>query len=205
MKQTFTKIYQTNEWGNEQSVSGQGSSLEQAQKAISGIDELILNYSISSILDLPCGDMNWMRHVDLSKVNYLGGDIVAEIIENNNLLYAKENITFKVMNLIQDSLEKVDLIIVRDCFVHFSFENIRQAIKGIKRSKSTYLLCTNFIGTKLNYDIVSGDWRPINLNIKPFHFPKALEIIAETIPENYKLEFREKSLALWKIEDLPNF
>lgn len=205
MKQTFTEIFQSNEWGNEQSVSGQGSSLEQTQQAIDGINQLIQDYSITSILDIPCGDMNWMRHVNLHTINYLGGDIVDELIRKNNALYAGDNIHFKVMNLVEDSLEQVDLIIVRDCFVHFSYENILHAVQQIKKSKSIYLLCTNFSDAKINYDVVSGDWRPINLRLKPFCFPQPILIIEEAIHQKFKRDFRGKSLTLWKIEDLPDF
>ena len=58
------------------------------------------------------------------------------------------------MDLINDDLPKVDLIIVRDCLVHFSNKDIFKAIENIKQSKSKYLLVTTFSDLKKNENIV---------------------------------------------------
>ena len=71
-----------------------------------------------------------------------------------------------------------------------------------KKSKSTYLLTTTFKKQSVNYDIVTGDWRPINLLKKPFNFPKPIMVIEENSPKGYKKEWRGKSLSLWRISDL---
>ena len=38
---------------------------------------------IKSFLDIPCGDYNWISTVDKIGIQYIGRDIVAEIIESN--------------------------------------------------------------------------------------------------------------------------
>lgn len=53
----------------------------------------------------------------------------------------------------------------------------------------------------LNYDIVTGDWRPINLEKAPFNFPTPMLVIEEQYDENFKKEFRAKLLAIWRIDD----
>lgn len=35
---------------------------------------------ITSVVDLPCGDMNFIQHVDLDNASYIGCDIVPEIV-----------------------------------------------------------------------------------------------------------------------------
>ena len=55
---------------------------------------------ITSVLDIPCGDFNWMQKVDLSNIEYIGADIVEELIKKNIEIYeGKNNLRFKVLNL----------------------------------------------------------------------------------------------------------
>jgi hypothetical protein len=41
---------------------------------------LLRQFEIHSLLDLPCGDFNWMQHVDLQGIKYTGGDIVEALV-----------------------------------------------------------------------------------------------------------------------------
>jgi hypothetical protein len=59
-----------------------------------------------------------MSKVNLTDVDYLGSDIVPEIIDKNNHDYASESIKFKTLDLTVDSLAEADLIFTRDCLVH---------------------------------------------------------------------------------------
>jgi cyclopropane fatty-acyl-phospholipid synthase-like methyltransferase len=156
---------------------------------------------ILTVLDIPCGDFHWMRNVDLSKVEYIGADIVKEIIKNNKDRYEKSNITFLHMNLIEDPLPQVDLILMRDCLVHMSYDDIFKSLDNVCRSKSQYLLTTTFTGRQDNKDIVTGDWRTLNLQIAPFLFPKPIRIINEKCTQK-KMSYTDKSLGLWKISDI---
>ena len=86
----FSKIYKNDLFNsfvsNKESKSGPGSNLEQTAEIMVKIPELIKKYTITSILDLPCGDFYWMSKVDLADIEYIGGDIVSEIIKNNRLI-----------------------------------------------------------------------------------------------------------------------
>ena len=131
-KDTFTKIYETNHWDGEQSISGTGSDDSQTQTIVNAIGSLIEELNIKSILDLPCGDFRWMKSVNMEDVNYIGADIVDEIIENNSKMYANDKIRFSVINLLSDPLPQSDLLLVRDCLVHLSFKDIYTAMQNIK-------------------------------------------------------------------------
>ena len=122
----FKVIYDRNKWGSGLSVSGFGSEFSQTKLIIEAIPRIINEYKINSILDIPCGDFNWMKRVDMSQINYIGADIVPEIAVENNLRYSNTNKKFLNLNLIKDKLPKSDLIICRDCLVHFSEEDITQ-------------------------------------------------------------------------------
>jgi hypothetical protein len=203
-KDVFTDIYNKNLWGSVESISGSGSEIRQTKSVILSINQLIKDYKIASILDIPCGDFNWMKHVDLENVKYTGADIVEDLILLNNKKYSKGGvITFRNINLIDDLLPMSDLIIVRDCFIHFSFKDIQKSIQNIKNSGSKYLLTTSFVDCNENSDIITGSYRKINLLKLPFSFPEPLLIITENCTEDNGLNL-DKSLLLWKIENINN-
>jgi hypothetical protein len=153
------------------------------------------------MLDIPCGDFNWMKNVDLSTVKYIGADIVDELIDENNKRYKTENINFQVINCITDPLPLVDLIFVRDFFVHLPYKDIFRALKRIKKSKSKYLLTTTFTNHHSNYDIKTGSWRPVNLQDKPFCFLNPDKIIIENCTQESG-RWDDKSMGLWVIDKL---
>jgi hypothetical protein len=164
-KDVFKKIKENNSWGSSESVSGTGSSLEQTEILVVELSKLIKEKRIKTFIDIPCGDFNWMRNVDFLDVDYIGADIVDEIIKENIEKYETFNKKFMVIDIIKDSLPKSDIVFVRDCFVHLSYKNIFKAIKNIKRSGSKYLLTTTFTSVNKNNNIVTGNWRPLNLQI----------------------------------------
>lgn len=201
-REVFTKIYNENNWSSPESISGGGSEVRQTETLIRELNKLLKDMKILSVLDIPCGDFNWMRKVDLTNIAYVGADIVEELITNNIGRYGEtENRKFKNLNLITDPLPRCDLIIVRDCLVHLSYEDISKAVTNIRSSGSKYLLTTTFTDHDFNRNTVTGSWRPINLQKKPFYFPSPILIINENCTEAGGI-FRDKSMALWEISKI---
>lgn len=204
LKDTFNYIYKKNHWAGKESISGKGSDLTQTKTIIKQIPILLEKLNVDIFVDVPCGDFNWAQHMNLRNCKYIGGDIVDDLITKNNQLYAKDKVTFKVINLVDDTLPKADLLMSRDCLVHLSYENIFKAINNIKSSNCTYLLATTFTERTINFDTINGHWRTLNLQIEPFNFPKPLALINENCTEKNG-RYKDKSLGLWKITDLPDF
>lgn len=200
IKETFTFIYDTNYWSGTDSISGGGSNLHHTQVVIKRISDVIKEMNLHSVLDIPCGDFAWMQYVDLSDVNYIGGDIVDDLIKNNKEKFKdKSSLKFEVIDLLNDKLPKSDVILNRDCLVHLSFKDIFKALENIKKSGCKYLLTTTFPEHKQNKDITTGDWRALNLEEAPFNFKSPIKCINEQY--NHQ-EYHDKSLNLWKIEDI---
>jgi len=194
----FNYIYQNNVWGDRESISGSGSNVHQTKELVSVVSGLIKNLEVKTILDLPCGDFNWMQKVDLDQIQYIGGDIVESIIVENNRKYRSANKRFEVLNVITDNLPECDLLLCRDCFVHLSNEKVTEAFENIKRQKIKYLLTTSFPATKHNKDILTGDWRPLNLELPPFNL-KPLALFNEGCTEIEQRDYSDKSLFLIKL------
>lgn len=196
----FTKIYKENFWEQEESVSGPGSSLLQTREIIRLLPDLFAKFDIQSVLDLPCGDFNWMRHLDWSTIQYTGADIVEALVEKNQKMFGSANLNFKALNLLSDDLPQVDLVFCRDCLVHLSFEDIQLAFKNIHKNGSKYLLTTTF-PPRENIDITTGDWRVLNLEKAPFNLPPPLFLLNEKCTE-MDGQYADKSLGLWKIAQI---
>lgn len=197
-KEVFEDIYERKKWSGD-SFSGPGSDLDETAVVRKSLVDIIDRYNIESILDIPCGDWFWMKHVDLSGVRYTGGDIVGQIIRENQK-FSSQNISFRSLNLLEDNLPVHDLILCRDCLVHFSYEDIRKALRNLVKSGSKYLLTTTFPNHR-NYDIVTGNWRPLNLEQPPLALPKPILIINEDC-KTRNGRYKDKSLALWDLQEL---
>src|SRR5258705_12083244 len=83
----FTRIYTSNGWGNRESVSGDGSSLRETRIARQLLPALVARDDVNVLLDIPCGDCNWMREIDFCGRSYIGADIVSKLIERNTTEY----------------------------------------------------------------------------------------------------------------------
>lgn len=194
----FTETFQNRYWKSKESVSGVGSELGQTEVLRAKLPELLRQFGIRSLLDLPCGDFNWMQHVDLQGIQYTGGDIVEALVEQNQSAHGNEARKFLHLDLLTDALPDADCVLIRDCLVHFSYAHIEQALDNLKKSNIQYLLTTSFPALEKNEDIQTGYWRPLNLQKAPFGFPQPLASLNEECTEA-KGAFSDKSLCLWEI------
>ena len=197
----FKDIYRLNKWSDEESRSGYGSNTSQTAAIRAALPLLLDEIKCGSLLDIPCGDFNWMSRIQLN-ADYIGADIVDELIEKNSRVYQCEGRSFEKLDLISDPLPRVDVVLCRDCLVHFSLPDSLKAISNIKRSGASYLLATTFIGRKTNEYIPTGGWRPINLEKPPFDLPPPVRLIDERCPMR---DYADKRLGLWRVADLPDF
>ena len=200
MKNIFSDIYQHNEWNSLESVSGVGSSLEQTEGVRLSLPLVFKEFGIKKLLDAPCGDFHWMKTVDLTGIDYIGGDIVEAIIMENQTHFKSATHDFILLDITSDALPQADMMLCRDCLIHFSNKDVYRFLNNLKKSQITYLLTTTF-PQHLNINIKTGNWRPINLEDAPFHFPKPLALINEGCTEKDGT-VADKSLGLWRVADI---
>ena len=172
--EVFTGIYHRNIWKNQESASGHGSTLEYTKNVRAALPLIFEKLKIASIVDAPCGDFNWMRSVPLQGVHYSGIDIVPSLIEQNNILYGRSDICFICADISRTTFPNADFLLCRDCLFHLSFADIRGFLQSFSRSKIKYLMTTTHKIPYLfrNYDIITGDFRAIDLFRPPFGFPR---------------------------------
>lgn len=189
----FSEIYEKNLWENSESASGRGSTIARTTVLRRELPALLDELGAKSLLDAPCGDFNWMGQTDLDGVTYIGADVVPSLISRNRRLYGGAGRTFLTLDITRDSLPAADVILCRDCFIHFSFREIWAALRNFKQGKSDFLFATTHTLVGEHRDIVTGQGRNVNLLLPPFNFPEPLKMIVED-PE------LAKCLGVWRLD-----
>ena len=194
-RKVFSSIYTKHGWSGH-SISGRGSEPDATSVLSVKLEALIKDFKIKSILDLGCGDANWITKINLSGARYCGMDTVKPLIRQNILKYP--GYRFVVGDpLIGKELPKVDLVVCRDCLVHLCLEDVWIVKNKIKKSGSTYCLLTTFSERITNSTIMTGQWHPMNLEIPPYNFEQPLYLLNEECKQ-YKGKYSDKCLGLWE-------
>jgi hypothetical protein len=205
LKSKFSKVFKYNLFFGSESLSGGGSDLDQTRVIRQKLPTILRELKINSILDVPCGDFNWMSKVDLTGIRYTGSDVVPELIAHLRDKFGNEQRDFHELNVVNNIPRKYDAIFCRDLFVHLNNQEIKASIKNFSKSNSQYLITTTFTSLNKNSDLPlftrSVAWRPLNLTLSPFSFPPPIALINEECTE-YNGGFSDKSLGIWKISDL---
>ena len=215
-EEKFSNIFHDNRFHGSKSLSGRGSDLDQTRKIELEIPQILKDFNVGSVLDVPCGDQNWITRIDFRHISYLGADIVPSLIKRNIELYGTESRHFIELDLTKVVPPKVDLILCRDLFVHLDTDSINSCLRNIRASGSTYFLSTTFTNSRRYKNLPLSDlrlskrfpflangaaWRPINLQLAPFFLSAPLRLLNEDCTEGNG-KFSDKSLGLWTIEDL---
>jgi hypothetical protein len=194
----FRDIFTFNRWNDPESASGVGSSSRYTRNLRRRLPRLLSKYRVRAVLDVPCGDFAWMRQIPLDAgMRYVGGDIVGELVERLQRDFSAPNRRFERLDIIASALPKADLLICRDCFIHLSNADVLKALDNIIASEVSYLLTTTYRFGRTNADIVTGQFRVINLEAPPFSLPAPIETIVD-----YVYPFPPRRLALWSREQL---
>ncbi len=195
-KAVFNSIYKSYHWKDYnkpragESYSGFGSDKHLSDDIIFLFKKFIEEKKIKTILDLACGDFNWMKNIIMNNkkiLSYTGYEIVDEITKSNVKLYSKENIFFKTIDVIDDPLDKkFDLIIIKDLFQHIKNSEIISIISKLKKNKSNFFAISTNPDIKNNVDLKNfGHHRYINIETEPFMLNNPLLSFTASKNEKY--------------------
>jgi SAM-dependent methyltransferase len=200
----FTDIYTNNRWNGVESPSGPGSDMAETVVIRRELPAILKALGVRTMLDASCGTFNWMRELDYSFEQYIGMDIVPQLIAENESRYGTPNRRFVLGDIVEDELPKVDFILCRDCLNHLSLEDATKAISQFRKSGSRFLGATTYPSTLVNSELAtwwvggikrplfqSGDHRPLNLQLLPFDLPRPTFLIDEKHPAG-------KQLGVWR-------
>ena len=201
-RSVFTKIFNDRYWGDHESVSGIGSRMGQTENIRHELPRVFRQFGVETLFDAPCGDLNWMKAVLAeTQIGYIGGDIVPEV-----LALARENspdpaYEFRIFDITTDAFPQADMWLCRDVLFHLSFANIWKALENFCRSDVAMMMVTTHTDADIvNRNILTGDFRHINLFKAPFSFPEDMVIdrfadYAAPLPPRDMILIRREDLA----------
>lgn len=167
-----------------QTPNGPGSYRENTAAVSQWLPAVIELYDIRTMLDVPCGDLNWMSRVDLTDLeHYYGWDVEPKLISDNRLHFGGEGVVFDRVNILETRYEDdwpldLDLIWCRDLTIHLPISANQMLLENFRRSGATYLAittCPRTVDNDFDYppeghDERPGYWcHPINLELPPFN------------------------------------
>jgi hypothetical protein len=191
LKNVFTNIYNKNLFGG-RCKSGFGSDPEHTEQITKELPKFINAYGIKTIIDAPCGEVQYMSEVldQLNNYEYIGIDIVDDLINKNSEVFKfNKRMSWACRNIVESELPIGDFLICRDCLVHLDNTNTKLVAAKFKNYK--YVASTNFPGLETN----NGNWKPINLIIEPYNFGKPYEVIFD---DDFVEGIGEKTLSIWQ-------
>ena len=167
----FQKFYDgsDSQWGNS---SGPGSDSFHTTDYRALITKFIRLNSISSIVDIGCGDWQFSRFIDMGGANYVGLDVVRSVVERNRIKYESANVNFGLMPDRLDNIPQADLLIMKDVLQHLPNSMIFEFQKSVFAKFKHCLLTNSFkkLDTTCNIDIPAGEFRCLDLLASPFNF-----------------------------------
>jgi len=194
----FSKIYQSGVWLSDNasvSLSGLGSELACTSNIRKELPKLLTEMKVKNLLDIGCGDWTWMRYMELP-CDYVGADIVPAVIDKDRREFERAGRKFIILDAVTDPIPVCDAIICREVLFHLSLSDARALIRNILKSEALYLFATTDSATNINWDIITGDFRLLNLQAKPFYFPRPID---EILDDGHQ-ELRR--IAVWRLKDL---
>jgi hypothetical protein len=196
-REIFREIYESNGWNSDQSKSGPGSTIPATATLRRKLPKLLRKLDIKIFLDAPCGDFHWMRTVDLGEVEYIGADIVPDLIDRLHAEYAGPKRRFMKLDIVEDVIPAADLWLCRDVLFHLSEADVLQVLRKVADSDVRYFLTSSHPFVKHNRDVYSGGFRHINLRASPYNLPEPVMEI-----EDFVVPYAPRVLWLWTREQI---
>jgi hypothetical protein len=97
LKDVFQRIYDDGIWmGNSETEtsSGKGSSLTGTASVRDALPKTLAALGVKRMVDIGCGDFNWMKSVDLRGIQYIGVDAAESVIKRNIDIHRGINVQF---------------------------------------------------------------------------------------------------------------
>lgn len=148
-RKTFQIVYRDKLWGTENNsrfFSGIGSHSEPAAIYVDAMVAIISTelkdlQTVATIVDLGCGDFAVGARLleRLPAVQYVGCDIVPELIEHNRERYGSKRVQFQRLDIVSQTLPDGDICLVRQVFQHISNREIACVLPKLRKYRTVFV------------------------------------------------------------------
>ncbi|OIQ30517.1 MAG: SAM-dependent methyltransferase [Bacteroidetes bacterium MedPE-SWsnd-G2] len=160
-KAAMTQVYELNLWGGSDTdfYSGEGSHLPSiVNPYIEALTLWLKRFENAiSLCDLGCGDFNIGRQLVPYTNQYIGIDIVSELIKRNKEKFKIVGLEFQCKDISKSNLPDADCVVLRQVLQHLSNTEVQEVSEKLRNYK--YVILTEHVpnGEFIpNLDIISG-------------------------------------------------
>lgn len=135
--ETFGEIYEKNVWGGTKGefYSGEGSTEKYSEKYAAAIRKFIAENAVKTVVDLGCGDFRVASKFVSDEFHYTGCDVVPSLVEYLSNKFARKNVEFRCVNIVEDELPDGDLCLIRQVLQHLSNQEIEKILRKARKYK----------------------------------------------------------------------
>ncbi|KAJ5682981.1 hypothetical protein N7462_006146 [Penicillium macrosclerotiorum] len=182
-------------------ICGWGSSEQHTRLLRKKLVEVLNKFNVRTLNDAGCGDLAWMRMIDLDGIDYFGYDVHERA---NWAELRQRGFRLDVRDIATTELRPADLTICRDVFIHLPNNMILPALERFRHSApllltSSYTSDPSLSGGEFsNFKRMNEPSRrhnKLDLTLPPFSLGKPLLQIPEDSPNKY--------LGLWDLSRPP--
>ena len=202
----FSDIYDKHTWGSD-SKSGPGSTLANTHEYVTAVQRFLAEREIKSVVDVGCGDWSTGGQIDLTGIDYVGVDVVPQLVETLNASHGRPGVRFDCIDATREQLPSADLLLIKDVLQHWPASNVRQFLQGLDGFR--FALITNDYAhyerwrrfrlfpywqdrTAKYEDAEFGGYKPLSLLEPPFSLSAERLLDYEVVEGGY----------MWRIEVL---
>lgn len=140
-----------------ETTCGPGSRMSATDSVREWLPGALERLGVKTLLDAPCGDRNWIRHIALP-CRYIGVDNEPAAIERARA----DGADVRRLDIRHDPLPKADAILSRDFFQHLSVHDADLALVNMIETGARHLIatCHGCSGP----DIETGAFRYVNMS-----------------------------------------
>jgi SAM-dependent methyltransferase len=163
--------------------SGAGSAVAATKDLRALLERVVREWNVRRVVDVGCGDWQWASLVDWGQAEYVGYDLVPQLIERLQRQHGGPRVRFELMDGPDTFVPpECDLLFCKDVLQHLPNREVASMIARFS-PRATRLLWVNDIQAGSgNRDIERGDWRTLDLRQPPFGVPAEVLLEYATPP-----------------------
>lgn len=173
------------------SLSGDGSMISSVTPAAKWWGDIVTRENIFSVLDVPCGDVNWQMSIpEIDRIGlYVGLDIArfplklakARYAHHRNKLFAQWDLsTCEIPRWMNGTrVNSFDLVHLRDVIQHLTYAAAKRAIRNIVDTGVKYLVTTTYPSATNPQHVAQSEniFYQNNMELPPFSFYHTLDCV----------------------------
>jgi SAM-dependent methyltransferase len=128
-EEAFSEIYRRRLWG---SGSGTGSEERYSKAYCDFVVRFALERRVKRVVDIGCGDFSVGRRIAEAGFEYIGVDVVPEVIQGLQCQFGRKGVTFLRLDAITENPPAADLCLIRQVLQHLSNAEIVRVLDNCR-------------------------------------------------------------------------